>query len=88
MARIVVNGAKQCPFCGCTKMYYKTFAVGQYRKTKYGASVQCSSCHVDGPKVYTCDLYGANCLLPFNQVSDGIIDNLRLDALLKWNERH
>lgn len=83
MARIVVNGAKQCPFCGCTKMFQKIWDDNHYR---YGASVQCSKCHIDGPKVYSKE---SDKFIPAICKADKeIIDDLCARSLEKWNERH
>lgn len=77
MARTIVSDAEPCPFCGCIKMFQKIFSNGH----KYGASVQCSKCHVDGPKVYT-EYFDR-----LSMVSKDILDDLCKRSIEKWNHR-
>ena len=83
MARIVVEGAKPCPFCGCGKMFLKLFITRLNYQKRHCASVQCSRCRVDGPRVY--DDNKSFFFAP--ELDEEAVNRLRDKALDRWNER-
>lgn len=89
MKRLVAEGAKPCPFCGCKKMFVKAFLSGCYSEKRCNVSIQCSKCHVNGPQVFSEWMrVGIHDPSPsFDNLSPEEQRGLILQALLLWNNR-
>ena len=82
--RLVLTSAEKCPFCGCTKMFLKAYLQGVWSGKRMAASVQCSSCHVNGPEVH--DEYEKD-HPSFERMDEQKQQDLIRQALEKWNHR-
>lgn len=83
MSRKVIENADPCPFCGCRKIFLKACLEGYYEK-RIAASLQCSSCHVNGPQVFS-DYMRDHPSFP--DTPKAIQDDLIARATEKWNTR-
>ena len=84
--RLVIPEAEHCPFCGADKIFLKAFTEGVGHK-RFAVSLQCSSCHVNGPQVFSEWIQdtprGIGCFEDFSDKG-----TLIAKALEKWNTRH
>ena len=88
MARMILEGAEKCPFCGCKKIFLKACTEGVHEK-RFALSGQCSKCHVHGPQVFSewkRDV--GRGIGSFEDIPEDIRNDLIRQAIEKWNERH
>lgn len=88
MARIVLEGAEHCPFCGCEKIFLKACTEGVHKK-RFAISGQCSKCHIHGPQVFSeWKSDNGRGIGSFEDIPEDIRKDLIGQAIEKWNERH
>lgn len=88
MARMILDKAEHCPFCGCKKIFLKACTEGVGHK-RFAVSGQCSKCHVHGPQVFSeWKEDTPRGIGDFTDIPDDIRNGLIGQALAKWNERH
>lgn len=87
MARMILEGASHCPFCGTTKIFLKACTEGVHQK-RFALSGQCSKCHVHGPKVFSeWKRDAGRGIGSFTDIPEDIRNELIEQAVAKWNER-